>query len=124
MSQFTKDEPVLALSAAGSIVGYLLEALKAHGIIGDSVASSLSQQLVPIVAAALVLVAGVLVRHFVTPYAKVKALMEKSGLLSDADFGRIEALLLDAVTPHLNPQIIVNQALTPGDVGTTAPVTP
>ena len=101
MAKLIHDEPVLVTSAAGAVVSYALTALVTHGVITHTVASTLTQQLVPGVAAALMIGLGALTRRLVAPEAKVRHLLEVEGLLTDADFGRLQAILEEAVLRHV-----------------------
>lgn len=95
MPQLRNDEPVLLTSLAGSGVAYVLGLLVTHGVITDVQASATTQQVVPLIASALVLALGWVARRFVTPAAKVKTLLEREGLLTDADWSRLELLVHD-----------------------------
>ena len=102
-STLTEEEPVLALSAAGAIVSYVLSALVTHHVIGSVTASTLTQQVVPIVSAVLVLLLGFVTRMLVSPAAKVAHVLETAGLLSDADFTRLEGLVNAIIEARLHP---------------------
>jgi hypothetical protein len=93
MASITKDEPVLVGSASAALVGAVLTALVTHGVITDTQASGLTQTVVPLVTAGLIAGLGVLLRRFVSPASKVRAIVEQGLHISDADFGRIDALL-------------------------------
>jgi hypothetical protein len=93
MASITKDEPVLIGSLVAAAVGWVLSFLVTQGIITDTQASSLTQTVVPIATAALTTLLGLLLRHFVSPAAKVVDVLEREHLLTDADWGRIEGLL-------------------------------
>jgi hypothetical protein len=93
MASITKDEPVLVGSLSAAAVGYVLTFLVAHGVITDTQASTATQTFVPIVTAALIAGLGVLLRRFVSPASKVKAIVEQGLHITDADFGRLEALV-------------------------------
>jgi hypothetical protein len=109
MASITKDEPVLILSAAGAVVAWLLGLLVTHGVLSDTQASSLTQVIVPAVAGVIVLVIGFFTRRLVSPAAKVKAVLESSGLLNDADFGRLEAMLTDKLEELLHVAPLIAQ---------------
>jgi hypothetical protein len=93
MASITKDEPVLVGSASAALVGAVLTALVTHGVITDTQASGLTQTVVPLVTAGLIAGLGVLLRRFVSPASKVKAIVEQGLHIGDADFGRLDALL-------------------------------
>lgn len=70
-SDFVRNEPVIAAHAAAAVVGFVLTALATHGVISTVAASQLTQQIIPPVTALMLLLLGWLVRHFVTPAAKL-----------------------------------------------------
>ena len=93
MASITKDEPVLVGSLSAAVVGYVLSFLVAHGVITDTQASTATQTIVPLVTAALITGLGVLLRRYVSPASKVKAIVEQGLHITDADYGRFEALV-------------------------------
>jgi hypothetical protein len=93
MSKFTDDEPVIATAVAGALLSAIGSVLVTHGVITNTQASADTKTFVPIVAAALVMALGFLARQFATPAKKVESLLETSGLLSDADFSRVETII-------------------------------
>lgn len=95
MSKFTDDEPVIATAVAGALLSAIGSVLVTHGVITGTQASADTKTFVPIVAAALVMVMGFVARQFAAPAKKVEALLASSGLMSDADFARVEAIIAD-----------------------------
>jgi hypothetical protein len=74
------------------------------------VPASLDEVLTPVV----VLVLGVAVHALVSPYQKVRSALERDGLLSDADFGRLEVLVEDQVRKALSVPPAAPQLPSPG----------
>lgn len=97
MADLKTDEPVLVGTAALAAVNAILGVLVTHHIVTDTQASAWTQTLVPIVAAALTMLAGVVIRRFTTPWRKVQAALETSGLLTDADMARMFQGLSDII---------------------------
>jgi hypothetical protein len=93
MASITKDEPVLVGSLSAAVVGYVLTFLVAHGVITDTQASTATQTIVPLVTAGLITLLGVLLRRYVSPTSKVGAIVEQGLHITDADYGRLEALV-------------------------------
>lgn len=101
MADLKTDEPVLVGTAALAAVNAALGVLVTHHIITDTQASSWTQTLVPIVAAALTILAGVVIRRFTTPWRKVAGALEQSGLITDADLARFGQLVRDELDARL-----------------------
>ena len=101
MAKFTNDEPVLAVTGAFAVVNYVLSFLVTHGIITHIQASSTTQALVPIVAAGLTTIAGIVIRSLVTPVKKAESwLDEKLGpQLSDIKS------IIETVDPNVGSQV-------------------
>lgn len=97
MADLKTDEPVLVGAGALAGVNAVLGVLVTHHIITDTQASSWTQTLVPIVAAGLTMLAGVLIRRFTTPARKVAAAMARDGLVTDADMARMMQGLADVI---------------------------
>lgn len=95
MPKLHQDEPVLVVSAAGAVVSFVGTELVAHGVVAAKAWSSIEQTAVPPVAALFVLGLGVIARRLVTPWRKVAPILERDGLLTDADAARFEQLLTD-----------------------------
>lgn len=93
MAQLTKDEPVLVGTAALAIVNAGLSVMVTHGVIEQSQAPSLAQGLAPIIAIVLTMLAGIVIRAFTAPWARVKRLVEAGGLVGDAQLDNLEAYL-------------------------------
>jgi mRNA-degrading endonuclease toxin of MazEF toxin-antitoxin module len=102
MSDLTRNEPVLVATAVTSVAGWGLGELVTHGVITDTQASSATQAVVPAGIAGLVWVLGVIARRFVTPISKVKELTERAGLLTDADWARLEGVIEDKLGVDLD----------------------
>lgn len=90
--QSIKKAPVTALSTAEAVTAFVLTFLVAHHLIGNVDVSSTTQSIAPFVALALPAVFGAAKWALVSPYEKVKDIVERDGLISDADFARVEAL--------------------------------
>jgi hypothetical protein len=93
MAEIHKDEPVLVGATATAAVGALMSVLVTHGVITDVQASADTQTVLPLVTAGVALLAGAIIRHFTASWSKVKHVVENGLHLTDADFGRLEALL-------------------------------
>lgn len=93
LKNLVKQAPVTTLSAAESAVGFTLTELVTHHVIGTVNVSSLTQSLAPFVALLLPAVFGAAKWALVSPYDKVKAVLERDGVMSDADFGRLETIV-------------------------------
>jgi hypothetical protein len=91
--QAIKQAPVTTLSTAEALTAAVLTFLVTHQIIGNVDVSATTQTIAPFIALALPAVFGAAKWALVSPYSKVKHLAEKDGLVSDADFARLEALL-------------------------------
>ena len=85
--------PVTTLSTAEALTAAVLTFLVTHNVIGDLDVSSTTQTIAPFVALALPAIFGTAKWALVSPYEKVKHLAEQEGVVSDADFARLEALL-------------------------------
>lgn len=92
---FIKNSPVTSLTSAESLLGAVLAFLATHHVIGDTDVSATTQTVAPFVALLLPAVFGAAKWSLVTPFAKVKDMAERDGLVSDADFARLGALLDD-----------------------------
>lgn len=101
--QIVKDYPALTGSAALALVVYVLGSLVTHHVIGSMQVGPLEKLLVPLVAAALTQLAGVLLHMVVSPAHKVADLIERhsNGALNDADFARLDQWLRDNVGDDL-----------------------
>lgn len=77
MAKFTQDEPVLAVTGAFIVVNYVLAFLVEHGIITNTQAGSTPQVIVPLVAAGITFIAGLIIRRLVTPAKKVETWLEQ-----------------------------------------------
>lgn len=71
-----KAEPLIAAHLAAASVGYVLTLLVTHGVIGSTESSAVAQQAISGATALILAGLGFLVRRFVTPNAKVAALVE------------------------------------------------
>ena len=91
--QAIKQAPVTSLSTAEALTAGVLTFLVTHQIIGNVDVSTTTQTIAPFIALALPAIFGAAKWALVSPYTKVKHLAEKDGLVSDADFARLEALL-------------------------------
>lgn len=89
MSNIVKEKPVATVGGAGVVVMAVLAYLVAHGVIS----ADLAQQWGPLAAIVIPIIFGAIIHALVSPFEKVKHWAEQSGLLSDADFARIEAIL-------------------------------
>jgi hypothetical protein len=69
-------EPVIAAHLAAAGVGYVLTLLVTHGVISSTQSSAVAQQAISFATAVLIAGLGFLVRRFVTPSAKVQALID------------------------------------------------
>jgi len=75
-NSLVKAEPVIAAHLAAASVGYVLTLLVTHGVISSTQASAVAQQTISFATAVLIAGLGFLVRRFVTPSAKVQALID------------------------------------------------
>lgn len=120
MANLKTDEPVLAGTAALALLNTVGAVLVTHGIVTDVQASSLTQAVVPPVAAALTLATGWVVRRFTTPWHKVVTVLEKDGLVTDADMARVGQLVRDELERVLvqveTPEPAVPVAATDADL--------
>lgn len=90
---FIKNSPVTSLTTAESLTAGVLTFLVTHNVIGNVDVSTTTQTVAPFVALAVPAVFGAAKWSLVTPFARVKDLAERDGLVSDADFARLDALL-------------------------------
>lgn len=90
-----KNAPVTALSTAESVTAFALTVLVTHHVIGNVDIGATAQTIAPFIALAIPAVFGAAKWALVSPYAKVKGLAEQQGVVTDADFARMEALVED-----------------------------
>lgn len=69
-SAFIKTEPVIAAHLAAAVVAYVLTSLVTRHVITDVQSSALTQQVLPAVTSALLLILGFLIRRVVSPAAR------------------------------------------------------
>jgi hypothetical protein len=91
--QAIKKAPVTTLSTAEAVTAAVLTFLVTHHVVGNVDVSATTQTIAPFVALALPAIFGAAKWALVSPYTKVKRWAEQDGLVSDADFARLEALL-------------------------------
>lgn len=105
-SGFAAREPVVTISTVTGIAVWVLGILVTHGIITGTVASALTQQVVPVVAGLIVAASGLVARRFVTPAAHVGH--DVAGV--EQRVGR----LVGSVEAHLSPAALaaVEKAVT------------
>jgi hypothetical protein len=94
-SDLVKAEPAMSLATATGLVSAVLTVLVTHGVITDTAASSTTQAVVPFVALLLPMLGGAVVRRLVAPMTKVGDVLEQAGLLTDADWARLEGVIED-----------------------------
>lgn len=92
--------PVASLTTIESVVGSVLTFLVAHGVIGNIDVSATTQTIAPFVALMLPAIFGYAKWQLVSPVEKVNKLVDRDGVVSDADMGRIGALLDDKLAAH------------------------
>jgi hypothetical protein len=88
-----KRAPVTALSTAEAVVGFTLTFLTTHHVIGKIDVSTTTATLAPFVALALPAIFGAAKWALVSPYRKVRDVLERDGALTDADVARFEAIV-------------------------------
>ena len=98
--------PVTTLSTAEALTAALLTFLVTHNVIGNVDVSTTTQTIAPFVALALPAIFGAAKWALVSPYEKVKHWAEQEGVVSDADFARLEALM-DAKFQELSDEATV-----------------
>jgi hypothetical protein len=101
-SDLVKAEPAMSLATATGLLGAVLTVLVTHGVLTDTSASTATQAAAPFVALLLPMLGGALVRRLVTPAGKVADVLEQAGLLTDADWARLEAVIEDKLGVDLN----------------------
>lgn len=84
-AQTVKDKPVATVGTAATTAAAVIAYAVYRGWIG----ADLGALLLPV----LVAVASAVVHALVSPYAKVRGVVERGLHISDVDFGRIEAVL-------------------------------
>src|SRR5690242_18026154 len=95
-----KKAPVASLTTVESLIGSLLTFLVAHGVIGNIDVSATTQTIAPFVALVVPAIFGYAKWQLVSPVEKVDKLVDRDGVVSDADMGRIGALLDDRLAAH------------------------
>jgi hypothetical protein len=98
-----KKAPVASLTTIESVVGSVLTFLVAHGVIGSIDVSATTQTIAPFVALVVPAIFGFAKWQLVSPVDKVNKLVDRDGVVSDADIGRIGALLDDRLAAHGSP---------------------
>lgn len=98
-SNVVKAKPVASVGTAATVVTAVLTYLAYRGVIPTDLVALLDPVAVALAAAAM--------HALVSPYAKVKAVIEQGLHITDADYGRLEALLeqygLELVDKKLDP---------------------
>jgi hypothetical protein len=95
MPSIVKTKPVATLGTGLTVSEAVVAYLAAHHVIPPLLAPYAA-----LVVAALLALA---IHELVSPYSKVKGVLERDGLLSDADFTRIEALVAEYTGADLAP---------------------
>ena len=95
-----KKAPVASLTTIESVVGSVLTFLVAHGVIGNIDVSTTTQTIAPFVALVVPAIFGYAKWQLVSPVEKVNKLVDRDGVVSDADMGRIGALLDERLAAH------------------------
>lgn len=95
-----KKAPVASLTTIESVIGSVLTFLVAHGVIGNIDVSATTQTIAPFVALLVPAIFGYAKWHLVSPVEKADKPVERDGVVSDADIGRIGALLDDRLAAH------------------------
>ena len=104
-----KQAPVASLTTIESVIGFGLTFLVSHGMIGSIDVGATTQTVAPFVALLLPAIFGTAKWHLVSPVEKVDDIVARDGVISDADIGRIDAMLADRVvgllrSDHLDEQ--------------------
>jgi hypothetical protein len=97
--QTIKDAPVTTITTVESVVGFVLTFLVAHGIIGNIDVAATTQTVAPFIALAVPALFGAVKWRLVTPWEKAKDVTDGDGLMSDADYARIDAMVKDRIAP-------------------------
>lgn len=100
-TQAIKNAPVTTITTVESVVGFVLTFLVAHGIIGNIDVAATTQTVAPFVALAVPALFGAVKWRLVTPWEKAKDVTDRDGLMSDADYARIEAMVQGGVAPDV-----------------------
>jgi hypothetical protein len=93
--QAIKEAPVATLTTVESVVGFVLTFLVAHNVIGNIDVSATTQTVAPFIALVVPAIFGSAKWRLVSPTEKIKDLAERDGVISDADFARIDVMIED-----------------------------
>jgi hypothetical protein len=91
-----RSAPVTTVTTIEAITAAVLAFLVAHGVIPADVAGTYG----PVAAAAMIAAFGAVKWNHVTPVAKVQDILERDGLLTDADLARLEGIVVDLIGGH------------------------
>ncbi|MCW2496058.1 hypothetical protein [Jatrophihabitans sp.] len=88
-----KAKPITVPTAVESATYAVVTALATHGVIPIGHVNSVTQTVAPIAALALPAVFNAVKHALATPVAKVEDILARDGVMSDAEWGRFEALI-------------------------------